>query len=143
MNVDNVGFHAVNLANSPGVIESVPAGILRLGEVYILIWDHNNVEFGIHPLTFGLSAWYSTGTAANEIPVLGTGGILNSGRLASGGAVGQVLTRTGTEQEWADSSGSITSIATGGGLSGGGTSGAITIRLDLISLPNLPAPKCL
>ena len=137
VNVDNVGFHAVNLANSPGVIESVPSGLLRLGDVYILIWDHNNVEFGIHPLTFGLSAWYSTGTAANEIPVLGTDGELASGRLAQGGTDGQVLQRTSTGQVWADSGGTITSVATGAGLSGGGTSGAVTIRLDLNGLPNI------
>ena len=70
--------------------------------------------------------------------MLGTGGVLASSVLATGGADGQVLQRTSTGQEWADSSGTITSVATGGGLSGGGTSGAITIRLDLISLPNLP-----
>ena len=84
VNVDGTGNRSVNLANSPGLVEALPSGLLRVGDSYILIWDHNNVEFGIHPLTFGLSAWYSTGTAANEIPVLGTGGVLDSGRSGIG-----------------------------------------------------------
>ena len=82
--VDSAGPHDVNLANSPGLVEALPSGLLRVGDSYILIWDHNNVEFGIHPLTFGLSAWYSTGTAANEIPVLGTGGFLELWPLGIG-----------------------------------------------------------
>ena len=134
VNVDSVGFHAVNLANSPGVIESVPSGVLRLGDVYILIWDHNNVEFGIHPLTFGLSAWYSTGTAANEIPVLGTDGELASGRLAQGGTDGQVLQRTSTGQEWGNldaSSSAFPVVPVSKGGTGSTTAGAARGALGL------------
>ena len=134
MTVDSAGAHAVNLSNSPGLVEALPSGLLRVGDSYILIWDHNNVEFGIHPLTFGLSAWYSTGTAANEIPVLGTGGVLHAGALATGGADGQVLQRTSTGQEWGNLDASASSfpvVPVNKGGTGSTTAGAARGALGL------------
>ena len=138
--VDSVsGTHSVILANGAffGQIEAVPAGLLRVGDVYILIWDHNNAEFGLFPTKVGLSAFYSTGTGANEIPVLNTSGVLDSGILASGGSNEQVLTRTNSGQEWANANiGNITSISTGfsNGLSGGGTTGTVNLSLSFSQL---------
>ena len=138
--VDSVsGTHSVILANGAffGQIEAVPAGLLRVGDVYILIWDHNNAEFGLFPTKVGLSAFYSTGTTANEIPVLGLGGFLDSERLASGGSNEQVLTRTNTGMTWANTNlGNITQISVGfdNGLSGGGTTGTVNLGLSFSRL---------
>ena len=140
--VDSVsGTHNVILANGAffGQIEAVPAGLLRVGDVYILIWDHNNAEFGLFPTKVGLSAFYSTGTGANEIPVLNAGGILDSGVLASGGSADQVLTRTATGQAWEDSGtgiGDITAVRTAGrsGLQGGSLTGDVDLIIDLSNL---------
>ena len=138
--VDSVsGTHGVILANGAffGQIEAVPAGLLRVGDVYILIWDHNNAEFGLFPTKVGLSAFYSTGTGANEIPVLNASGVLDSGILASGGSNEQVLTRTNSGQEWANQNiGNITQISVGfdNGLSGGGTTGTVNLGLSFSRL---------
>ena len=53
-------------------------------------------------LGLGTAAIVDTGIASGEIPLLGTGGLLDAGRLATSGVIGQALLRTATGQEWGD-----------------------------------------
>ena len=52
-------------------------------------------------LQLGTAAVRNTGTGSGDVPTLGTGGVLATGRLASGGSADQVLTRTATGHGWA------------------------------------------
>ena len=56
-------------------------------------------------------------------------------------ATGQVIAWDGAGMEWATAAGAgdITAVNVGTGLSGGGTTGDVTIDLDLNGLPTLPA----
>ena len=91
-------------------------------------------------LGLGSAALRDVGDAATN--VAGTTGRWRpspSGSLAPGGTNLQVLTRTATGKEWADSAGDITAIRTlaDSGLSGGTDSGEANLAINLVGLPFL------
>lgn len=82
---------------------------------------------------------YTTGTVNGDIVSVGTSFVANTTRVSLGtstglaangsiGTSGQILTSNGTTVYWADpSAADITSVTAGAGLTGGGTSGGVTL----------------
>ena len=95
------------------------------------------------PATIITSGQFQTQRIPNLAASKITSGVLDTGRLAAGGTLDQVMTRTATGHEWADSqggggggTGDITAVTTGAnsGLAGGATSGAADLLLDIGNL---------
>ena len=110
----------------------VTAGILGLARIPFL------------PATRITSGQFQTQRIPNLAASKITSGVLDTGRLAAGGTLDQVMTRTAGGHEWADAqggggggTGDITAVTTGmnSGLAGGVDSGAADLTLDISNLP--------
>ena len=66
-----------------------------------------------------------------HVPILDATGLLATEQIATGGAAGQLLTRTATGQEWATpvGVGTLTGLTANEGLEGGGTSGNVIVGI--------------
>ena len=96
------------------------------------------------PATIITSGQFQTQRIPNLAASKITSGVLDTGRLAAGGTMDQVMTRTAGGHEWADAqggggggTGDITAVTTGmnSGLAGGVDSGAADLTLDISNLP--------
>ena len=95
---------------------------------------HSDVAAVRSTLGLGTAATLDTGTAAGDIPILGTNALLPPGVLAAGGTTGQILTRTAAATSWTTAGGGLSQVSHDASLSGAGTTGSL---LRLVGSSNL------
>ena len=129
--------------SAPGSHRPIRTGEIATREDYIINFD--GFYYGIRASLLGIAGNYDVGLTDGSLVALitedGIGDQLPVVLLSPGGGVGDVLTRTQDGKRWmapGSGTGDITAVGVGTGLSGGGTSGDVTINLDLINLPNYP-----
>ena len=106
---------------------AMDAGDLVASGFNEIIYSAAGDRFLWQPASVGSASTRNIGNVEHRIPVLGTGGVFDTARLAPGGTDDQVLTRTATGMAWEN--------ATGGGArfyaipdaNVGGTADAITL----------------
>ena len=130
----------VQRSNGAGGFTNVVIGDWTIGDLVVLQYSS-----GLDRLVWlggmtGTASTRNTGTASGEVAVLNSGGTFDPARLSSDTpATNDVLTYNGTSSVWAPAAGGgdITSIITPatGGITGGMTSGDVTLELDINGLP--------
>lgn len=111
-------------------------GVVSPGAGYYLAADTNGNTYWAAPGTLSINAaaqyaWTNTHSFANVVTFNG-GIVANSGITANGsvGTAGQVLASNGTSVYWVTpTAADITEVTAGAGLTGGGTSGAVTLDI--------------
>ena len=111
-------------------------GVVSPGAGYYLAADTNGNTYWAAPGTLSINtaaqyAWTNTHSFANVVTFNG-GIVANSSLTANGttGTAGQILASNGTSVYWVTpTAADITEVTAGAGLTGGGTSGAVTLDI--------------
>ena len=104
--VDGLAAIPLRGSNGRGSATDLPARAITGSDPVLAVYDSAFNEFNFIPGHQGTAAQRNIGIFEFDVPELGTGGLLDTGRFAPGGAVGQALLRTATGQEWGDVAGS-------------------------------------
>jgi hypothetical protein len=130
------------VANSTGFIDAVKTANLTVrsitangnhspGAGYLLSVDAGGNTFWLPQSSVSINtasqfSWTNTHQFSANVTITGTAGLIANGSI---GSANQVLRSNGSSIYWSTDDGDISGVTAGNGLTGGGTSGAVTVSV--------------